>query len=644
MANKKKFRNQINVNTGVKKKPEKPVGQPRAPKQKKITNARWMVALILVITFLAYIPVLHAGFVSWDDGEYVLQNTFLKNSDLKSLLTTPMQGNIHPLTMFTLFINYLISRDNAWSYHLLNLIFHLINSVLVFRLSMSLSKNNTIISFTTAILFGIHPVHVESVAWVSERKDVLYGMFFLGGLITYTKYVDTNSKKQYWLAIFFFVLSLLSKPSAVVFPLAILCIDVLRKRKLNGKVLIEKIPFVSLSLAMGIITFFAQRQAGSFGKIHIDTSNKILYGFYGIMMYIVKMIVPVNLSVFYPFPAMNSKLPVEYYIAPVFFVALALAIYYSLKKNRVIAFGLLFYLVNLLLVLQFLPVGSAVIAQRYTYIPYIGLFFIVGWIIDRFTRGNMSKAWRIIFPVALLFAVLTWQQASAWYSSATLWDQAIKTEPSAKAYAIRAMLLRKEKNYDLAIEYFNRAIHLDTKDYELYSNRGNIYFDLKKPELAINDYRKALSMKPDFPEALDNMGAQFAILGQYDSSLIYITKAIKIKPDFKPAYSNSALTYMKLNRNEEAIRDWEKFLQFEPDAADVYNTIGSCYQAMGKYRESLVPINKAISMNPDPIFYLNRSYSYNGLKELGSARKDALFAKQHGTPIPGDLAKSLGIQ
>ena len=643
MASKKKIKRHSPGATEVKRKGDRQTTEHPKSRQRRSDKLRWMIPTILAITFVAFIPVLGAGFVSWDDGEYVLQNTALRNADLKTVLTTPMQGNVHPLTMLTLFINYLVSGEDAWSYHLLNLALHLVNCVLVFRLAMSLSKGNSIISFTTAILFGIHPIHVESVAWVSERKDVLYGLFFVAGLITYTKYVDSNSQRHYWLSILYFVLSLLSKPSAVVFPLALLCVDLLRTRKVTAKVLVEKIPFFALSLAMGIATFVAQQQAGSFGKIHIDTSNKILYGFYGIMMYIVKMVMPVNLAVFYPFPAMNVKLPVEYYIAPVFFIGLAFVFFYSLKRNRIISFGILFYLVNLLLVLQFLPVGSAVIAHRYAYIPYIGLFFIVGWIIDRFTKNNATKAWRVVFPITLLLCVLTWQQASSWHSSATLWDQAIKTQPSAKAYAIRAMLLRKEKNYDLAIDYFNRAIHLDTHDYELYANRGNVYFDLKKPELAISDYKKALSMKPDFPEALDNMGAQFAILGHYDSAIIYTTRAITIKPDFKPAYSNRALTYMRVNRYDDAIRDWKKFLEFEPDAADVYNTIGSCYQGMGKYRESLEPINKAISMSPDPTFYLNRSYSYNGLKDLDAAKKDALFAKQHGAQIPNDLAKSLGL-
>ncbi len=645
MANKKKLRKQIHPVADGKKKSVKHIYHSRVPKQKERNNVRWMVPLILAITLLAFIPVLNAGFVSWDDGEYVYENPILKNADLKSLLITPMQGNFHPLTMLSLFINYLISGNDAWSYHLFNLIFHLANCFLVFRLAMLLSNRNTIIAFTTAILFGIHPVHVESVAWVSERKDVLYTLFFLAGLISYTNYADTGSRKQYLLTILFFILSLLSKPSAVIFPLAIFCVDLLRNKRLTVKLIIEKTPFFVLALAMGIITYIAQREAGSFGKIHFEVINKILYGFYGIMMYFVKMIAPVNLSVFYPFPPINTGLPSEYYIGPFFFAALALVFYYSLKKSRAIAFGILFYLVNLLLVLQFLPVGSAVIAQRYTYIPYIGLFYAIGWVIDRYTSGNTSKAWRIIFPVVLVLSILTWMQASVWYSSATLWDQAIKAQPSAKAYAIRAMFLRKEKNYELAIEYFNKAIQLDTRDWELYSNRGNVYFNLKKPSLAISDYRKALSIKPDFPEALDNMGAEFAVLGQYDSALKYSTQAILLKPDYKPAYSNRALTYMALNRNEEAIKDWQKFLQLDPDAADVYNTIGTCYQAMGKYQESLAVITKAIEMgNPLPEFYLNRSYTYNALKNREAAKRDALSAKQLGGKIPDDYAKSLGIQ
>jgi hypothetical protein len=160
-------------------------------------------------------------------------------------------------------MNYSISGLDAWSYHLFNLLFHLINCVLVFRLARQLSNQNFIIAFTTAILFAVHPMHVESVAWISERKDVLYTLFFLAGLISYTKYVDTNSKKQFWLTLLFLVLSLLSKPAAIVFPLVLFCIDLLRKRQFTIKLILEKIPFVVPAFVIGIMTYSAQVDIGS---------------------------------------------------------------------------------------------------------------------------------------------------------------------------------------------------------------------------------------------------------------------------------------------------------------------------------------------------------------------------------------------
>jgi tetratricopeptide (TPR) repeat protein len=604
-----------------------------------------VLPVILIVSFIAFIPALNAGFVNLDDGDYVTHNPLVSDwSRLGSLLATPVQGNYHPLTMLSLAINYQVSGDHAWSYHLLNILLHLINCFLVFRLAMLLSNKNIIIAFTTAVLFGIHPLHVESVAWVSERKDVLYSLFFLAGLISYTKFIDTGSKKQYGLIILFLILSLLSKPAAVIFPLVLFCIDLLRKRKLTLKLAIEKIPFFVLALAGGILTLVGQKAAGAIGQETYSVTTKVFFGFYGFMMYIVKIITPFNFAVFYPYPAINENLPLAYYLSPLFFIALAILFFYSLKRNRVIGFGLSFYFVNLLLVLQILPVGSAIIAERYTYIPYIGLFYLAGWEIDRWAKGNMQKARLVIFPIVFLLSIITWNQSSRWHDSATLWDQAIANQPSNKAYANRAVLYRAEKKYDSAIVCFNKAIEMHSIDYESYNNRGNVYFDMKKPEQAMNDYRKAISIKADYYPAFDNMAAQLATIGQYDSALKYENKALQFNPDYKVAYSNRALIYMRLNRNEEAIKDWQKLLQFDPNAADVYNMIGSCYEGMGKYQEALPSITKAIQMNGVPEFYLNRAYAYQGLKNIEAAKQDALAAQKGGLKIPDDLARSLGIQ
>ena len=244
MANKKKLKKQIQPATDIKRKSEKHIHSPVGVKQKKTITPNWLVPFIFVVTFLAFIPALSAGFVNWDDPDYVNNNILIKDfSHLSALITTPLQGNYHPLTMLSLAINYSISGLDAWSYHLFNILFHLLNCFLVFRLALLLSNKNIVIAFTTAVLFGVHPMHVESVAWISERKDVLYSLFFLAGLVSYTKYVDTGSKKQYGVTILFLVLSLMSKPAAVIFPVALFCIDLLRKRKFSFRLFLEKISF-----------------------------------------------------------------------------------------------------------------------------------------------------------------------------------------------------------------------------------------------------------------------------------------------------------------------------------------------------------------------------------------------------------------
>jgi hypothetical protein len=305
--------------------------------------------------------------------------------------------------MFSLALNFAISRDNEWSYHLFNLLFHLVNCYLVYRLAFLLSKNNSLIALVTSLLFAIHPLHVESVAWISERKDVLYGLFFIAGHIAYTKYIDTASKKQYWLTLLFVILSLMSKPAAVIFPVSLFCIDILRRRQFSFKLITEKIPFLIPAIIMGLLTINAQKTVGATGEEYFGLGKNILFGFYGIMMYFVKMIIPFKLAAFYPFPALNENLPPVYYAGPVFTLLLAAVTYFTWKKYRFVAFGIAFYIVNLSLVLQIFSVGSAVIAERYTYIPYIGLFFIAGCLLDRFAKGNMTKAYAVLIPSHLFF-------------------------------------------------------------------------------------------------------------------------------------------------------------------------------------------------------------------------------------------------
>ena len=628
-----------------KNKPSIPAVRKQVVKIPSLSRQQSNLALIIVLlfTFVAYIPALKAGFVNWDDPDYVSNNPIIKNiSNLEMIFTTPIQGNYHPLTVISLILNYYISGFDAWSYHLLNILLHLINCFLVFRLALLLSRNNLIIAFTTSLLFGIHPMHVESVAWVSERKDVLYSLFFLAGLISYTRYVDRRSNKQYWLAVLWLTLSLLSKPAAVIFPVVLFCIDVLRERSLNYKLLLEKLPFFILALAMGLLTFVAQKEKGATEALNIfDTGTRLLMGFYGIMMYFIKLIFPVNLSPFYPFAPINEALPISYYISPLFSVLLIVLIFYSLKRNRVIAFGILFYLINLLLVLQFIPVGSAIIANRYTYIPYIGFFYIIGWLIDRYSKGVIIRSYYFNIPLALLLGALTFKQSMVWLDGASLWDQAIKTNPGARAYISRGDLYKEAKKYDLAIQSYTEAIKINIADQEAYTNRGNVYFELNNYEKALADYKKAHSIKPDYVTAIDNIGAIFGLQSKYDSALFYFNKALEVNPQYIASYRNRGLVNIELGRNEDAIKDFKKILEYDTNNPDVMNMVGVCYRNLGKYNDAMIIITEAIKIKPDPRFYLNRAYCYRDLKDLQSARKDVQLAKQGGLQIDATFEKSL---
>jgi protein O-mannosyl-transferase len=604
-----------------------------------LANQKLTIGIIVGITLLAFLPVLGADFVNWDDGDYSYENKFITNLFNPEIWTRTVQGNYHPLTMFTMAINYAISGTNAWSYHAFNLLFHLVNCVLVFRLVYLLSERNEFIAFVTAVLFAIHPVHVESVAWVSERKDVLYGLFFLLGLISYTNYVDSHSKKQYVLAMVFMLLSLLSKPAAVIFPLVLFSIDYLKGRKFNFLIIVEKAPFFLFALALGIATFFFQKKAGAVGVMGYESGQKLLFPFYGVMTYIFKAFLPFNLSPFYELPTIGVDLPTEYYVAPFFCLLLGVVLYYAFKKNRVIAFGIIFFLINLLLVIQIVSVGSAIVADRYTYIPYIGLFFIVAWAIDRYGRRNSSA---LVVGITAILAFLTFNQSLIWHNGASLWDKALRVAPSARAYNNRGNLYLKQNDFVSALECFSGAINLNAVDDEAYSGRGNVYFNTGKTDLAMADYRKSLSIKPKSALVLDNLGTAFLSKQMYDSAFNCFNKALAIDSNFNPSYRNRGYTYMMFGNYQKALQDFTKFFTYVQDNPEIYNFAGSCYRQLGNPQESVKFITKAISIEQRAEFYVNRANSYK-LFDLEAAKKDVLAAKNKGYAIPADLLKAVGM-
>ena len=622
--------------TPVPRPPQKPAAK---------EEGYWMIILTLILVFIAYLPVLNAGFVNWDDDDYVVKNKAITSfSNMGELLTGSVQGNHHPLTMISLALNYAISGLNPLSYHLFNLILHLLNTFLVYKLASRLSNNSAIVSFTTALLFGIHPLHVESVAWVSERKDVLYAFFFLLGFLSYVRYTAKKLRKDYILTFIWFTLSILSKPAAIIFPAVLFVFDFYFRRKFDVKIFLEKIPFFLVAAVFAYLTLSAQKTIGAMDKTEVFTAtHRILFGFYGYAAYFFKMIFPFNLVAFYPTPPINAPLPSYFYAAPLFFIATVIACLLTWKKNRVITFGFAFYFVNLLLVLQLVVIGSALIAERYTYIPYIGLFFIIGWYLDKAFKTKPSTAYAIIILAGVILAPITYNQAGTWKNGEALWENVIKKNPGSKAYVIRADELSKKGNKEKALSYFNSAIAINKADPEAYGNRGNIYFDFQQDSLALNDYNSALALNASYVPALSNRGALYSRRGNYEVGLADLNKALSLNPDYGPAYKNRGTTYLSMKQFDKAVLDFRKYLEYEPKEIEIYNAIGVCYQNAGNYNASLEPFTEAISKDPLPLYYMNRSISYRALGKIEEARRDALEARGRGMKLDPEYERILGL-
>ena len=334
--------------------------------------------LILAITFMAFTPCLKNGFVNeWDDDLYVRGNADIQHLSVQTtarVFSSFYAATYLPVTMLSYMLDHQLGGLDPFGYHLTNLIFHLLNCLLVFWLVGMLSRN-ILVSFITALLFGVHPLHVESVAWISERKDVLYAAFFLLSMISYCYYLKTRKRgRSYWLAVVFFALSLLSKAMAITMPLLLLLTDYLSGRPRERGVATDKIPFFSLALCVGLVGFFGQVPAMRTGHV-LSFFEKCLCPSYACLFYLGKILWPTKLSCYYPFTGIKD-LPV-YLFSLGGWLALLVLTLRSATRTRKVVFGVFFFLITLLPVLQFVQMGLAIVADRYVYLASLGIFYLI---------------------------------------------------------------------------------------------------------------------------------------------------------------------------------------------------------------------------------------------------------------------------
>jgi tetratricopeptide (TPR) repeat protein len=585
------------------------------PGQKKIIahkkaemDLRWMLPCILLATFLVYVPCFKGAFV-WDDSKYIQNNPVITSIDFNMLFSKYVMGNYHPLTMLGYAIQYQFFGLSTTGYHVVNLLLHLFNVALVFYAILYLTNNNKV-ALVTSLFFGIHPLHVESVAWISELKDLLYTFFFLAAYVLYVKYVKQQTKRVYYFSILLFLCSLLSKGMAVSFPVVLLLTDYFMGRKFTRQTILEKIPFFVLAIIFGIIAIYAQKSSEAIQDIaKFSFFQRIIFACYGFVTYIIKLISPFHLSAFYPYPINSGEsLRGYYYFYPLLFLLIVGLLIYSLRYSKKIFFGIGFFAITVFLVLQLLPVGDAIMADRYSYLSSFGIFYLAGegfiWL---WNRNQKTPAVALTALFVIFFSLKTYSRCRVWENGLNLWSDVIDKYPNvAVAYNNRGGTLINEKRYEEAITDFSKAIELRPDYYDAYNNRGILFMDIQKNGEALRDFNKAIELEPTHAEVYSNRGLLLMQFNKNKEALADFDKAIQLQPNYSQAYYNRGLLATNEGRKEQAFNDYAMALKFNPAYAEAYINRGVLFHQENKLEEALTEYTKAIKLNPaNPQVYYN---------------------------------------
>ncbi|MEE9437687.1 MAG: tetratricopeptide repeat protein [Saprospiraceae bacterium] len=592
----------------------------------------------LLITFLCFYNTTDNAFVNWDDDKNFYENQLITSlnkdnfwSNTKEIFTTSVIGNYNPLSIWTFAIEkrmYGLDKPGKW--HLTNVLIHLLCVFFVFRISLLLGLRWQG-ALLVSLLFGIHPMRVESVAWVTERKDVLFGAFYLAALYYYIKQ-KLSGKNYFLLILLLFILSLLSKIQAVIFPISMLLIDYYLDDKIDLKTILKKAPFFLLSLVFGLAGIFVLKGEGSFDSSTVYPMwQRIFVGSYSYLVYLAKLIVPFEMSPLYPYP---SKVPTYFYATILAVPTLLYALYYAYKRNlKIWVFGLLFFTANIVFLLQILGAGQGFLADRFTYIAYFGLFFIIGYFFDKYLTNQKLKLPLIgIATIGLLsYGYTTVNQNKVWQNSETLWTKVLKHyDKTTLPYGNRANYRRDNGQIQGALSDYSQSIALKPSA-QAYNSRARLYFQMGKENLnlALQDYNKAIEMTPNDGEFLINRGATFARLGQIDKGIDDINKGLKLKPDHVAGYINRSVLYNGQGKVELALKDINSYLKLRPYNADIWYEKARALRGLNKLEEAIPAYNQAIKLNrSNGLFFYERARTYAFINKIELAKKDLTMAIQ----------------
>ncbi|MCK4786001.1 MAG: tetratricopeptide repeat protein [Desulfobacteraceae bacterium] len=579
----------------------------------------WLFLIIATLT--VYWQVLSHEFVNCDDPSYVSENphvqTGLTLEGIAWSFTSTRAGNWHPLTWLSHMLDIESYGLSPGGHHFTNVLFHIANTLLLFLVFRRMTGDLWRSGFIAA-LFSLHPLHVESVAWVAERKDVLSTFFWMLTMWSYVRYVEHPGGIRYLVVLLFFVLGLMAKPMLVTLPFVLLLLDYwplkrlqfgqLRgdsntQQRLSVLTLIwEKTPLFALTAASSIVTFLVQQSGGAVGSFTAYPLNvRIANALVSYVSYIGKMIWPYHLAVLYPHPRMFPWLLVAGACLLIVFIFFLVIV--AVKRHPWFAVGWLWYIGTLMPVIGLVQIGSQAMADRYTYIPLIGIFIIIAWgFPELVSRWRYRKIGLSTIVVACLSAIMvtTCLQVRYWRNSITLFEHTLNvTANNYVAHSNLGIALFFQGKRDEAMVHFHKALHINPGFADARTNLGIVLANKGRMTEAISHFSEVLRINPDSYEAHNNLGVALERQGNTAEAVKHYSEALRINPDFDEAHNNLGAALASQGKLDEAIDHYSEALRINPRFAKVHNNLGIALIRKGKLEEAVFHFRDALRIKPD---------------------------------------------
>ena len=614
----------------------------------------WACAVFLALSVIIfYLPVLKNDFVDWDDMDNITNNVLIRRVDgdsLRGMFTTFPTGNWIPLTWLSFALNYRFGGLDPRMFHATNVFFHAMNTVLVFLVCFRLMRHlpepaspggvsqtkafGLPIAFMTALLFGLHPIHVESVAWATERKDVLYGFFYLGALCLYLEEPFSFKIKGYkhWACLGLYLLALMSKPMAVTLPLVFLLLDgwPLDRWHLGFKKLMkEKASFFLLALGGLWITVLSHEKTLSYSKSGVEF-YWVMNAFRSLVFYLLKMAWPQGLTAYYPFPPeMKGLYLSEGFCAAALVILVFILVYRYRQRLPFLWTAWLYYVVILLPVIGIIQTGSQAAADRYTYLASLGFFLPLS------AGAAYLVSYRWIFYAGLVFlatALMGWgtvNQVETWRNSKTLWERVMQVYPeeNSAAYCSLGAAYLKARRYDEAVIAYSRASVLPPPLAPTFNGLGTAFLYKDKIPEAVQEFEYALKLDPVYTPPRLNLWNVDEHQGRHEEAVEQMQAALKIEPNSPVFYNNLGVSYGFLKRYGDAAAAFAKAHHLDPDNSEYLVNLATIYSWEGKYEKALDCYRQGIAKHPrEPVYdlkmadiYLTRGLKAKALEKLRAA-------------------------